>query len=69
MTSLQEKGGGHFEGLKLLLWKNPLPPLSEVIGAAQSELPRSNYHTEAYSAPLKRLIAKQTGVAEHRHRT
>ncbi len=32
--------------------------------AARDELPRSNYYTEAYSAPLRRLIAGQLGVPE-----
>lgn len=64
MTSLQEKGGGQFEGLKLLLCENPLPPLDEAIEAARVELPRSNYYTEAYSAPLRQLIATQIGVPE-----
>jgi histidinol-phosphate aminotransferase len=64
MTSLQEKGGGHFEGLKLLLCENPLPPLDEAIEAAQVELPRSNYYTEAYSAPLRQLLASQIGLPD-----
>lgn len=64
MTSLLEKGGGHFSGLKLLLCENPLPPLDEAIEAAKGELPRSNYYTEAYSAPLRRLLAEQIGVPE-----
>ncbi len=38
-VSKQEKGGGTFEGIKLLLCENPLPPLEEAIAAAQSELP------------------------------
>jgi len=64
MTSLLEKGGGSFRGLKLLLCENPLPPLEEAIEAARAELPRSNYYTEAYSAPLRRLLAAQIGVPE-----
>jgi histidinol-phosphate aminotransferase len=64
MTSLLEKGGGSFRGLKLLLCENPLPPLQEAIEAARLELPRSNYYTEAYSAPLRRLLAAQIGVPE-----
>jgi len=64
MTSLLEKGGGEFEGIKLLLCENPLPPIEEAIAAAQTEVPRSNYYTEAYSAPLRRLIAQQLGVPE-----
>jgi histidinol-phosphate aminotransferase len=64
MTSILEKGGGHFEGIKLLLCENPLPPLDEAIAAAQAEAPRSNYYTEAYSAPLRRLISAQLNVSE-----
>ena len=64
MTSLLEKGGGTFEGIKLLLCENPLPPIEEAIAAAQAELPRSNYYTEPYSAPLRRLIATQLGIPE-----
>jgi histidinol-phosphate aminotransferase len=64
MTALAEKGGGTFHGIKLLLCENPLPPLDEAIAAAQAEAPRGNYYTEAYSAPLRRLIADQLGVPE-----
>jgi histidinol-phosphate aminotransferase len=64
MTSLLEKGGGTFEGIKMLLCENPLPPLDEAVTAAQEELARSNYYTEAYSAPLRRLLSEQIGVPE-----
>ena len=64
MTSQTEKGGGAFEGIKLLLCENPLPPIEEAIAAAQDEVPRGNYYTEAYSAPLRRLLSEQIGVPE-----
>jgi histidinol-phosphate aminotransferase len=64
MTSILEKGGGTFEGIKLLLCENPLPPLDEAIAAAQAEVPRSNYYTEPYSEPLRRFIAKSVGVPQ-----
>lgn len=64
MTSLFEKGGGTFAGIKMLLCENPLPPLDEAIAAAREELARSNYYTEAYSAPLRRLLSEQLGVPE-----
>jgi histidinol-phosphate aminotransferase len=64
MTSLLEKGGGSFEGIKLLLCENPLPPLEEAVTAAEAELPRSNYYTEPYSAPLRRLLSERIGVPE-----
>lgn len=64
MTSIAEKGGGAFGGIKLLLCENPLPPLDEAIAAARNEVPRSNYYTEPYSAPLRCLIAEQAGVPE-----
>jgi len=64
MTAKLEKGGGTFEGIKLLLCENPLPPLDEAIAAAQEELARSNYYTEPYSEPLRRLIAGQLSVPE-----
>lgn len=64
MTSLLEKGGGTFAGIKMLLCENPLPPLDEAIAAAQDELTRSNYYTEAYSAPLRRLLSERLGVPE-----
>jgi histidinol-phosphate aminotransferase len=64
MTSILEKGGGTFMGIKLLLCENPLPPIDAAIAAALAELPRSNYYTEAYSAPLRRLIAQQLVVPE-----
>jgi len=62
MTSQSEKGGGSFQGIKLLLCENPLPPIEEAIAAAREEVPRGNFYTEAYSAPLRRLIAEQTDV-------
>jgi histidinol-phosphate aminotransferase len=64
VTSLLEKGGGTFAGIKMLLCENPLPPLDEAVAAAQEELARSNYYTEPYSAPLRRLISEQLGVPE-----
>lgn len=64
MTSLLEKGGGSFAGIKLLLCENPLPPIDAAVAAAQAEAPRANYYIEAYSAPLKRLIVRQLGVPE-----
>jgi histidinol-phosphate aminotransferase len=64
MTAILEKGGGTFEGIKLLLCENPLPPLEEAVAAAAAELPRSNYYTEPFSEPLRRLLAEQIGVPE-----
>lgn len=57
-----EKGGGTFAGIKLLLCENPLPPIDEAIEAAAAELPRSNFYTEAYSQPLREVIAQYCGV-------
>jgi len=64
MTSILEKGGGTFTGIKLLLCENPLPPIAAAIAAAQAEVPHSNYYTEPYSAPLRRLLSEQLGVPE-----
>ena len=64
MTSILEKGGGTFEGIKLLLCENPLPPIEEAIAAAQAEAPRSNYYTEPFSEPLRRFIADSIGVPQ-----
>jgi histidinol-phosphate aminotransferase len=64
MTSILEKGGGTFTGIKLLLCENPLPPIAAAIAAAQAEVPRSNYYTEPYSAPLRHLLGEQLGVPE-----
>ncbi|OGA47921.1 MAG: histidinol-phosphate aminotransferase [Betaproteobacteria bacterium RIFCSPLOWO2_12_FULL_62_58] len=64
MTSLQEKGGGTFQGIKLLLCENPLPPLDEAIAAARVELPRSNSYTEPYSAPLRQFLSESLGVPQ-----
>jgi histidinol-phosphate aminotransferase len=64
MSALAEKGGGAFQGIKLLLCENPLPPIGEAIAAAQAEVPRGNYYTEAYSAPLRRLLSERLGVPE-----
>jgi histidinol-phosphate aminotransferase len=62
MTSILEKGGAGFTGVKLLLCENPLPPLQEAIAAAHAEVPRSNYYTEPYSAPLRDWIADNLRV-------
>ncbi|MGE0827529.1 MAG: histidinol-phosphate transaminase [Candidatus Binatia bacterium] len=62
MSSLLEKGGSTFTGIKLLLCENPLPPLDEAIRAAQAEAPQGNYYTEAYSEPLRQCIAESLGV-------
>jgi histidinol-phosphate aminotransferase len=62
MTSILEKGGGTLKGIKLLLCENPLPPIEEAIAAAQAELPRSNYYTEAYSEPLLSFISERNNV-------
>jgi len=59
-----EKGGSTFAGIKMLLCENPLPPIEEAIAAAQAEAQHGNYYTEAYSQPLRRLIAERTGVPE-----
>jgi histidinol-phosphate aminotransferase len=64
VTSILEKGGGTFTGIKLLLCENPLPPIDAAIAAAQAEVPHSNYYTEPYSAPLRRLLSDQLGVPE-----
>ena len=64
MTSILEKGGGTFKGIKLILCENPLPPIEEAIVAAQTEVPRSNYYTEPFSEPLRRFIADSIGVPE-----
>ena len=64
MSAVAEKGGGSFQGIKLLLCENPLPPIEEAIAAAQAEAPHGNYYTEPYSAPLRRLISEQLGVSE-----
>ena len=66
--STREKGGGEFEGVKLLLCENPLPPIDEAIEAARRELSRSNHYTEPYSKPLRDLLADRIGVStDHLH--
>lgn len=64
MTSILEKGGGVFRGIKLLLCENPLPPIDEAIVAAQAEAPFGNYYTEPYSEPLRRFLSESIGVPE-----
>jgi len=64
MTARLEKGGGIFQGTKMLLCENPLPPIEEAVAAAQAVLPISNYYTEPYSEPLRRLLAERIGVQE-----
>jgi histidinol-phosphate aminotransferase len=64
VSSKAEKGGGTFEGIKMLLCENPLPPLEEAIAAAHAVLPQSNYYTEPYSAPLRQLLSVQLRVPE-----
>jgi histidinol-phosphate aminotransferase len=63
MTSILEKGSAGFEGIKLLLCENPLPPLDEAIAAARDEVPNSNYYTEPYSGPLRDHIAGDIGIS------
>ncbi|WP_435348882.1 aminotransferase class I/II-fold pyridoxal phosphate-dependent enzyme [Haloarchaeobius sp. HRN-SO-5] len=60
--STVEKGGSGFEGIRLLLCENPLPPIEEAIVAARAELPRSNHYTEPYSEPLRELLSDQHDV-------
>ena len=60
--STVEKGGAGFEGVKLLLCENPLPPIDEAIDAAREELPRSNHYTEPYSEPLRAVLSDRLGV-------
>lgn len=62
--SISDKGGASFEGIKLLLCENPLPPIEEAIAAAQAEAPHGNYYTEPYSAPLRQIISKHAGVPD-----
>jgi histidinol-phosphate aminotransferase len=64
MSTIAEKGGGTFQGIKLLLCENPLPPIDEAIAAARAAVPHSNFYTEPYSAPLRRLLSEQIGVPE-----
>jgi len=64
MTSILEKGGATFKGIKLLLCENPLPPIEEAITVAQAEVSRSNYYTEPFSEPLRRFIAEGIGIPE-----
>lgn len=64
MSTILEKGGGTFQGIKLLLCENPLPPIKEAIVAAQASVPQSNYYTEPYSAPLRCIISEQLGIPE-----
>ncbi|OIR08634.1 histidinol-phosphate aminotransferase [mine drainage metagenome] len=64
MSTIAEKGGASFHGIKLLLCENPLPPIEAAIAAAQAEVANSNYYTEPYSAPLRQLISEQLGVFE-----
>jgi histidinol-phosphate aminotransferase len=63
-AAILEKGGGTFEGIKLLLCENPLPPIEEAVAAARKEAPRGNFYTEPFSAPLRSLIAEGLGVPE-----
>jgi histidinol-phosphate aminotransferase len=66
MPPQSEKGGGAFPGIKLLLCENPLPPIDAAIEAARAEVARSNYYTEPFSAPLRRMLAEQNEVPERR---
>ena len=43
VTSILEKGGSGFQGIRLLLCENPLPPIEEAIAAAQAEAAHGNY--------------------------
>ena len=70
MTSILEKGGSGFQGIRLLLCENPLPPIEEAIAAAQAEAAHGNYYTEAYSAPLRAriiLVNERSGAGAGLH--
>jgi len=54
MSSLAEKGGGAFRGIKRLLCENLLRPIDQTLAAAQAEVPFGNYYNEPFSAPLRR---------------
>jgi histidinol-phosphate aminotransferase len=64
MQEIGEKGGATFQGIKLLLCENPLPPIKEAMAAAREAVGRSNYYTEPYSEPLRRMLAERIGVPE-----
>jgi histidinol-phosphate/aromatic aminotransferase/cobyric acid decarboxylase-like protein len=69
MTSILEENGETFEGIKLLLCENPLPPIEEAIASAQAEVPRINDYTEPFSELLRWFIAdfaprNATGLAD-----
>jgi histidinol-phosphate aminotransferase len=64
MSGVAEKGGATFQGIKLLLCENPLPPLEHAITAARAEVPRGNLYTEPHSAPLLRILSAELGVPE-----
>ena len=66
--STTEKGGADFDGVKLLLCENTLPPIEEPIEAAADELTRSNHYTEPYSEPLRELLGDRLDVStKHIH--
>ncbi|MBD3209942.1 aminotransferase class I/II-fold pyridoxal phosphate-dependent enzyme [Candidatus Micrarchaeota archaeon] len=60
----EEKGGGKFEGIKLALCENPLPPIPEAVSAAAGELEKSNRYTEPYSPELRKEISKYAKAPE-----
>jgi histidinol-phosphate aminotransferase len=51
MQEIGEKGGATFQGIKLLLCENPLPPIEEAVAAAREEVARSNYYTDPVLGP------------------
>ena len=50
------KGGGTFEGIKLLLCESPLSTIDEAIAAARIAAARGNYYTEPHSGPLREML-------------
>ena len=64
MPNISEKGGGSFKGIRLLLCENPLPPIDNAIEAARQQLAQSNFYTEAFSAPLRKVISEQLHISE-----
>lgn len=64
MTSILERGGGTFEGIKPLLCETPLPPIDQAIAAARAAVARSNYNTAPYSEPLRPFIAESIDVPQ-----
>jgi len=55
MSAITKKGGGIFQGIRLLLYENTLPPIEEVVAATQASLTYQFVQTHWITSPSATL--------------